>query len=348
MDNLRYILITPARNEEPYIEKTIRSVISQTVLPVKWVIVSDGSTDHTDEIAQTYVLKYPWIEFIRMPEHEDRQFAAKVDAFNAGYKKVKGTQYQVVGNLDADVSFENNYFEFLLQQFFILAARRFGEGGLRAPGFECGTAILDACGVFTVIDACQNLSGADTFAFAYVDGDDFAGDLGAYHALLDGAQCAVGIERLADVTAARSNDIACGEFDCRAGCRCFRRRSVLGGGRSGCCRCARGRSRSRFVRLLAGDCDKAGHACNGGDPPRGYPLTMLTIQPHGIHGSQLLQPHSFCCRSLRRLFWLKSPPEAGFGVLRVFPVFQRFGVADHAAWAGIDVLWLMMRFMAST
>jgi len=51
MNNL-YVLITAARNEEAYIEKTIKSVISQTILPKKWVIVSDGSTDRTDEIVR--------------------------------------------------------------------------------------------------------------------------------------------------------------------------------------------------------------------------------------------------------------------------------------------------------
>lgn len=112
-----YVLITPARNEEAYIEKTIQSVISQTILPKKWVIVSDGCIDGTDEIVQQYTLKYSWIEFIRMPYHSDRQFAAKVYAFNAGYKKIKDTSYNIIGNLDADISFEKDYFEFLLSKF---------------------------------------------------------------------------------------------------------------------------------------------------------------------------------------------------------------------------------------
>ena len=51
---LKYVLITPARNEEEFIEKTILSVISQTVLPQKWIIVSDHSTDRTNEIVEKY------------------------------------------------------------------------------------------------------------------------------------------------------------------------------------------------------------------------------------------------------------------------------------------------------
>ncbi|HPQ42804.1 MAG TPA: glycosyltransferase family 2 protein [Syntrophales bacterium] len=115
--NWSYILITPARNEEAYIEKTIQSVISQTILPKRWIIVSDGSTDRTDEIVKHYESQNGWIELIRMPEHGDRHFAAKVHAFNAGYNKVRKLTYEVIGNLDADLSFESDYMEYLLTKF---------------------------------------------------------------------------------------------------------------------------------------------------------------------------------------------------------------------------------------
>jgi poly-beta-1,6-N-acetyl-D-glucosamine synthase len=112
-----YVLITPARNEEAYIERTIRAVVAQTALPRKWVIVSDGSTDRTDDIVKNYLSQHPWIELIRMPEHRDRHFAAKVMCFNAGYEIVKNTDYDIVGSLDADITFEPDYFEFLLCKF---------------------------------------------------------------------------------------------------------------------------------------------------------------------------------------------------------------------------------------
>ena len=111
------MLITPARNEELYIEETIKSVVSQTIIPKKWVIVSDGSTDRTDEIVKQYMSNNSWIELVHMPEHRDRQFAAKATCFNAGYEKVKGLRYDVIGNLDADISFEEDYLEFLLEKF---------------------------------------------------------------------------------------------------------------------------------------------------------------------------------------------------------------------------------------
>ena len=112
-----YVLITPARNEENNIERTIQSVIVQTLLPKRWIIVSDGSTDRTDDIVKKYLPDHPWIKLIRMPEHSDRQFAAKVNAFNAGYEIIKKEKYDIIGNLDADLSFEKNYFEFLTTKF---------------------------------------------------------------------------------------------------------------------------------------------------------------------------------------------------------------------------------------
>jgi len=113
-DTLNYVLITPARNEAQYIELTLRSMVAQTRLPLKWVIVSDGSTDHTDEIVGKYASQYPWIELLRMPERQDRHFAGKVHAFNAGYEKVRHLDFEVIGNLDGDVSFEPEHFEFLI------------------------------------------------------------------------------------------------------------------------------------------------------------------------------------------------------------------------------------------
>lgn len=111
---LNYALITPARNEARYIELTIQSMIVQTHLPVKWVIVSDGSTDGTDEMVQKYLQAHPWIELLRMPERKERHFAGKVHAFKAGYECVRKLDVDVIGNLDADVSFEPEHFDFLI------------------------------------------------------------------------------------------------------------------------------------------------------------------------------------------------------------------------------------------
>jgi glycosyltransferase involved in cell wall biosynthesis len=115
--DLRYVLVTPARNEEQFIEQTIQSVISQTTLPHKWVIVSDGSTDRTDDIVKKYLADYKWIELVRRPERKDRHFGGKVQCFNAGFERVQGEQFDIIGNLDADITFGPDYFEFLLSKF---------------------------------------------------------------------------------------------------------------------------------------------------------------------------------------------------------------------------------------
>ncbi len=112
----RYVLITPARNEAAFIELTLQSIAAQTVKPVKWVVVSDGSTDGTDELVLKYAAQHPWIELVRTPERQERHFAGKVHAFNAGYARMKGVDYQVIGSLDADISVDQGYFEFLLQK----------------------------------------------------------------------------------------------------------------------------------------------------------------------------------------------------------------------------------------
>ena len=114
---LTYVLITPARNEAQFIELTIKSVLLQRVRPLKWVIVSDGSTDGTDDIVSKYAAEYLWIELVRMPERRERHFAGKVGAFNAGRAAVRDIQFDVIGNLDADVSFESGHFEFLVGKF---------------------------------------------------------------------------------------------------------------------------------------------------------------------------------------------------------------------------------------
>ncbi len=114
---LTYVLITPARNEAAFIEQTIQAMVKQTLHPAKWFIVSDGSTDGTDEIVARYVAANPWIELVRMPQRQERHFAGKVHAFNAAYARAVDLHYDVIGNLDADITFDEGHFEFLLSKF---------------------------------------------------------------------------------------------------------------------------------------------------------------------------------------------------------------------------------------
>lgn len=152
---MSYTLVTPARNEAQFIELTIRSVIAQTVVPAKWVIVSDGSTDGTDQIVKKYNVEYPWIELVQMPERRERHFGAKVEAFDAGYGRLKALRYSVVGNLDADITIgDTRYFEFLLRKFaenprLGVCGTAYIEDGVKYPSrFTSVEDVFGACQMF--------------------------------------------------------------------------------------------------------------------------------------------------------------------------------------------------------
>lgn len=112
-----YVLITAARNEEAYIERTIKSVIAQTILPQKWVIISDASTDRTDDIVKSYSEKFDFIELILAKGDQNRNFGSKARAVELGVECTKDIEHEFIGNLDADVSFAPTYYEALLGKF---------------------------------------------------------------------------------------------------------------------------------------------------------------------------------------------------------------------------------------
>lgn len=114
---MKYVLITAARNEESFIARTLDSVTRQTKLPAHWVIVDDGSTDRTAEIIQGYAMRFPWISIIHRANRQGRNFGGKADAINTGFKFIEGSQFDVIGNLDADVSFDPDFMEFLMRKF---------------------------------------------------------------------------------------------------------------------------------------------------------------------------------------------------------------------------------------
>lgn len=112
-----YVLITAARNEINNLEKTIKSVVAQTARPYRWIVVSDGSTDGTDDLVQDYRLENEWIELLRNAPRIERHFGGKVEAFNMGYAHIKTLPFDLVGNLDADLSFDEGFFGYLLKKF---------------------------------------------------------------------------------------------------------------------------------------------------------------------------------------------------------------------------------------
>jgi poly-beta-1,6-N-acetyl-D-glucosamine synthase len=113
----QYVLVTPTKNEEASIGMTISSVVNQTVRPVEWVIVSDGSTDRTDEIVQVAVREHPWIRLLPLAPRTERSFAAVVLATEAGVRALTVREYEYIGLLDSDVAFPPDYFERVLGHF---------------------------------------------------------------------------------------------------------------------------------------------------------------------------------------------------------------------------------------
>ena len=126
--HVRYVIITPVRDEEAYIHKTLESVASQTILPIEWIIVNDGSTDRTGEIADQQARKNPWIKVIHTKNRGFRQAGTGViDAFYEGYRTISQKDWEFVVKLDGDLSFQPDYFEESFRQFAKNA--RLGIGG---------------------------------------------------------------------------------------------------------------------------------------------------------------------------------------------------------------------------
>jgi glycosyltransferase involved in cell wall biosynthesis len=122
-----YIIITPAHNEEAFIERTIESMISQIVRPSRWVVVNDASKDRTGEIVSQYVRRYDFIKLVNVDRKDGRNFGNKVAAFNRGLESIQDCHYEYLGNLDADISFSADYFANLLARFD--SDLRLGVGG---------------------------------------------------------------------------------------------------------------------------------------------------------------------------------------------------------------------------
>src|SRR5271155_537145 len=110
--NPTYVIVTPVRDEEKYIDSTIESVLRQTIRPVEWVIVDDGSTDRTGEIADRYAEQHSWIHVIYRKNRGFRKSGGGVmEAFYDGYNNLQSKSWDFVVKLDGDLSFASDYFE---------------------------------------------------------------------------------------------------------------------------------------------------------------------------------------------------------------------------------------------
>ena len=115
--NRRYVLISPCRNEEQYMLQTLDSVLAQSVLPDKWIIVDDGSTDATPRILREYADKYPWIEIVTKADRGRRAVGPGViEAFYTGYSTIDPKEFGFLCKLDLDLKLPPRYFEILLDR----------------------------------------------------------------------------------------------------------------------------------------------------------------------------------------------------------------------------------------
>jgi len=115
---MKYVVISPVKDEERHVEHTLRSMAQQTVKPVRWIIVDDGSRDQTPALIARYSENNDFIQVIKNPPGQARQpGSGVVRAFNVGYEAAKTLDYDFIVKLDCDLSFDADYFEKLLEQF---------------------------------------------------------------------------------------------------------------------------------------------------------------------------------------------------------------------------------------
>ncbi len=127
-NHFRYVVITPVRDEQDYIEKTIQSMLMQTVLPDEWIIIDDGSTDDTGAIIERYAQQHLWIKAVH---RENRGFrhpgGGVVETFYEGYGLLTSSEWDYLVKFDGDLSFDSDYFERCFKHF--IAEPALGVGG---------------------------------------------------------------------------------------------------------------------------------------------------------------------------------------------------------------------------
>lgn len=117
MSESRYVLISPCRNEVDYMRQTLDSVVAQSILPAKWIIVDDGSTDATPAVLAEYAARHDWIQIVTRQDRGHRAVGPGViDAFYTGYSAINPNDYEFLCKLDLDLRLPPRYFELLMQK----------------------------------------------------------------------------------------------------------------------------------------------------------------------------------------------------------------------------------------
>ena len=114
---MNYYIVIPTYNEEKFIALTLQSIVEQTVLPSKVVVVNDGSTDKTVEIVNSFVKKYSFISVVNKSSDAIHLPGSKViQAFQKGLETLDDN-YDIIVKIDADLIFPSNYFETIIKHF---------------------------------------------------------------------------------------------------------------------------------------------------------------------------------------------------------------------------------------
>jgi glycosyltransferase involved in cell wall biosynthesis len=128
VNDVKYVIISPVRDEEKFIEFTLGSVIAQTIRPIEWVIVDDGSTDNTAKLVQRYAKEHQWIRILQRENRGYRKAGGGViQAFNQGYDFLRSKEWDYLVKLDGDLTFDAHYFETCFDRF--VRDEKLGIGG---------------------------------------------------------------------------------------------------------------------------------------------------------------------------------------------------------------------------
>lgn len=112
-----YVLISPCRDEADYMRQTLDSVVAQSIRPVKWVVIDDGSTDETPQILAQYARQHDWIEIVTRSDRGGRAVGPGViDAFYAGFDTINPDDFEYLCKLDLDLDIPVTYFERVIAQ----------------------------------------------------------------------------------------------------------------------------------------------------------------------------------------------------------------------------------------
>ena len=129
MKGVRYVVISPVRNEESFLPLTVESMRMQTVRPAEWIIVDDGSNDGTATAAEQAAEQNDWIRVLRRPDRGFRQPGGGViDAFYDGFQLMASDDWEFIVKLDGDLSFDPDYFEKCFERFGTDATLGIGGG----------------------------------------------------------------------------------------------------------------------------------------------------------------------------------------------------------------------------